>query len=66
MQKYALFMFFIAKCYGFPETAFFFFWKFNFCPFQSSVALEGTVNNSTDIILKGTWQICQTEEDNEF
>ena len=25
MQKYALFMFFIAECYGFPETAFFFF-----------------------------------------
>lgn len=50
-------MFFIAKCYGF------FLWV---CPFQSGIALEGTVNNSTDIILKGTWQICQTEEDNEF
>ena len=53
MQKYALFMFFIAKCYGFPETAFFF--SESFCPFQSGIALEGTVNNSTDIILKGTW-----------
>ena len=30
MQKYALFMFFIAKCYGFPETAFFFSESFIF------------------------------------
>ena len=33
MQKYALFIF-LAEYYGFPETEIFFFWKFNFCPFQ--------------------------------
>ena len=42
--------FFCAEYYGFPETEIFFFWKFNFCPFQWGIAWYGTVNNSRDII----------------
>ena len=48
MQKYALLIFF-AEYYGFPETEIFFFWKFDFCPFQWGIALYGAVNNNRDI-----------------
>ena len=35
---------------GFLRPKYFFFWKFNFCPFQWGIAWYGTVNNSRDII----------------
>ena len=49
MQKYALLIFFLRNIMGFLRAKYF-FWKFNFCPFQWGVALYGTVNNNRDII----------------
>ena len=63
MQKYALFIFW-WNIMGFLRP--FFFWKFNFCPFQWGIALYETVNNSRDIIFK-SWRVKNTKtigEDN--
>ena len=49
MQKYALFIF-LWNIMGFLRP--FFFWKFNFCPFQWGIALYETANNSRNIIFK--------------
>ena len=39
MQKYALLIFFLRNIMGFLRPKYF-FWKFNFCPFQWGVAME--------------------------
>ena len=43
-------VYFLWNIIGFLRP--FFFWKFNFCPFQWGIALYETVNNSRDIIFK--------------